>query len=109
MIKNTDCIEGMKAMEANSVDSIVTDPPYGIGFMNKEWDNFKLDIIKRKTNKAKSDYLGEDTHGFHRTKSGFSGESNQAGLYDQSISGHLRFQQWFTEIAKEMLRVLKLG
>lgn len=38
MIKNTDCIEGMKAMEENSVDSIVTDSPYELGFMNKKWD-----------------------------------------------------------------------
>tara|TARA_B100001939_G_scaffold222571_1_gene191539 strand:- start:319 stop:1674 length:1356 start_codon:yes stop_codon:yes gene_type:complete len=28
----------MKEMEDNSVDSIVTDPPYGLSFMGKEWD-----------------------------------------------------------------------
>jgi hypothetical protein len=33
-----DCLEKMKEMESNSVDSIVTDPPYGISFMNKKWD-----------------------------------------------------------------------
>lgn len=33
-----DCIEVMKTMSDNSVDSIVTDPPYGLGFMGKEWD-----------------------------------------------------------------------
>ena len=36
---NGDCIEEMKKMDANSIDSIVTDPPYEIGFMNKGWDN----------------------------------------------------------------------
>ena len=25
-------------MESNSIDSIVTDPPYGINFMGKKWD-----------------------------------------------------------------------
>ena len=35
-----DCVEVMKTLSDNSVDSIVTDPPYGIGFMGKEWDNF---------------------------------------------------------------------
>ena len=25
-------------MEDNSVDSIITDPPYGISFMNNNWD-----------------------------------------------------------------------
>ena len=35
---NADCIEAMKAMPDNSVDSIVTDPPYELGFMGKRWD-----------------------------------------------------------------------
>jgi site-specific DNA-methyltransferase (adenine-specific) len=34
-----DCIEQMKKMADNSVDAIVTDPPYEIGFMNKGWDS----------------------------------------------------------------------
>jgi site-specific DNA-methyltransferase (adenine-specific) len=29
----------MKAMDAESVDSIVTDPPYGLSFMGKDWDH----------------------------------------------------------------------
>lgn len=33
-----DCIEAMRAMPENSVDSIVTDPPYGLSFMGKRWD-----------------------------------------------------------------------
>lgn len=33
-----DCIEAMRAMPDNSVDSIVTDPPYGLSFMGKRWD-----------------------------------------------------------------------
>jgi len=33
-----DCLEKLKDMEDNSVDSIVTDPPYGISFMSKKWD-----------------------------------------------------------------------
>jgi len=35
---NADCIEAMRAMPDNSVDSIVTDPPYELGFMGKSWD-----------------------------------------------------------------------
>jgi site-specific DNA-methyltransferase (adenine-specific) len=31
-------IEVMKNFPDNSIDSIVTDPPYGINFMNKKWD-----------------------------------------------------------------------
>lgn len=33
-----DCIEVMRTLPENSVDSIVTDPPYGLGFMGKAWD-----------------------------------------------------------------------
>jgi len=35
---NGDCMEKLKELADNSVDSIVTDPPYGIKFMNKKWD-----------------------------------------------------------------------
>ncbi|MFO7824594.1 MAG: DNA methyltransferase, partial [Cyclobacterium sp.] len=35
-----DCIEEMKKMPKNSIDSIVTDPPYGLAFMGKSWDKF---------------------------------------------------------------------
>jgi DNA modification methylase len=33
-----DCVELMRAMPECSVDSIVTDPPYELGFMGKAWD-----------------------------------------------------------------------
>ena len=33
-----DCLEKLKELEDNSIDSIVTDPPYGISFMGKKWD-----------------------------------------------------------------------
>lgn len=36
-----DCIEEMKKLPENSVDAIVTDPPYGLEFMGKNWDKFK--------------------------------------------------------------------
>ena len=35
-----DCIEEMKKLSKNSVDSVVTDPPYGLAFMGKSWDDF---------------------------------------------------------------------
>jgi DNA modification methylase len=34
-----DCLEVMPTLEAESVDAIVTDPPYGLGFMGKHWDH----------------------------------------------------------------------
>lgn len=38
MIHHGDCLEVVAGMESESVDAIVTDPPYGLGFMGKEWD-----------------------------------------------------------------------
>lgn len=37
-LHNNDCLKVLSEMEDNSVDSIVTDPPYGINFMGNKWD-----------------------------------------------------------------------
>lgn len=34
-----DCLHVMRTLPDNSVDSVVTDPPYGLSFMGKEWDH----------------------------------------------------------------------
>ena len=33
-----DCLEIITKMPDNSIDAIVTDPPYGLRFMGKKWD-----------------------------------------------------------------------
>lgn len=33
-----DCLEEMKKLEDDSIDMVLTDPPYGISFMGKNWD-----------------------------------------------------------------------
>ena len=33
-----DCLEAMKWIPDNSISSVVTDPPYGLSFMGKDWD-----------------------------------------------------------------------
>ena len=99
MIIHGDSIERMKLLPENSVDAIVTDPPYGIGFMGKEWDNFKPSVIKEGMNKDK------------RPKSGIAStrRSNIARTYDTSISGSKKFQNWCEAWSREALRVLKPG
>lgn len=37
-ILNGDCFDVLKTFEAESVDSVVTDPPFGIFFMQARWD-----------------------------------------------------------------------
>jgi len=38
MIINNDCLMALKELPENSVDAIITDPPYGLSFMGKKWD-----------------------------------------------------------------------
>lgn len=33
-----DCLDVLRTLDANSVDAIITDPPYGLSFMGKAWD-----------------------------------------------------------------------
>jgi DNA modification methylase len=33
-----DCVEALPTLKDASVDLLVTDPPYGISFMGKSWD-----------------------------------------------------------------------
>lgn len=35
---NADCRDALSELADNSVDSVVTDPPYGLSFMGKKWD-----------------------------------------------------------------------
>lgn len=37
-LRNGNCKELIKQMADNSIDAIVTDPPYELGFMGKKWD-----------------------------------------------------------------------
>ena len=39
MIINGDSLKELPKIQDNSIDSIVTDPPYELGFMGKKWDN----------------------------------------------------------------------
>ena len=33
-----DCLEVLKTIPDNSIDAVITDPPYGLSFMGKKWD-----------------------------------------------------------------------
>jgi len=36
---HSDCLAGMPSLEPNSIDTVITDPPYGLSFMGKDWDH----------------------------------------------------------------------
>ncbi len=39
-----DCLEVMKEMDDNSIDLVLTDPPYGYSFMGKNWDKAVISV-----------------------------------------------------------------
>ena len=45
---NEDCLTALKKLSDNSIDCMVTDPPYGYSFMGKDWDKVvpSVDIWK---------------------------------------------------------------
>lgn len=52
MIINGDCILELDKLDENSIDVIVTDPPYELNFMNKGWDNAGISFNKETWNKC---------------------------------------------------------
>ena len=90
-VVNADCVEYLKTLPENSVDSCVCDPPYGLEFMGKEWDS-----------------LG-DTH------QPFKGElsptsTGPASRMPVRFQGqNVSMQGWHLRWAIEVFRVLKPG
>src|SRR5262245_52167454 len=106
MILRGDCVEVMQTIEPESIDAVVTDPPYGIGFMGKEWDTFKPGqeakrIVVNKQIASDNPNLKGRTRG--------PASSPSAVEYDYSAKGLRQFQAWTEEWGREAFRVLKPG
>ena len=90
-----DCVEVMRELPDNSVDAVVTDPPYGLEFMGKEWDapwktSGDVEIVNEGMN---------DSHPFR--------DGTQRVRYGtDDMPG---FQQWCNAWATEAHRILKPG
>jgi len=92
-----DCIEVMRSLPDNSVDAVVTDPPYGLEFMGKDWDA----PWKRS---GDVEWVEEGTDASHPFRDGSARIRFGAG--GEASYG---FQLWVTDFATEALRVLKPG
>lgn len=103
-----DCRDALREFEPECVDAIVTDPPYGIGFMGREWDTFGPERVRQleaRRERKGTERVSTRWPGKHGTTQG-GGASVQ---YDESAAGNRAFQAWCTEWATEALRVLKPG
>ncbi|NMY20793.1 DNA methyltransferase [Pseudomonas sp. WS 5410] len=98
-----DCIELMRHMPDNSVDSVVTDPPYGIRFMGKSWDGQDIESRAAYRDSMPSADQACGATGGHRSMAA------EAGKYDLTPGGMKAFQSFTLEWATECLRVLKPG
>ena len=93
MILTGDCVELMRDLEPSSVDAVVCDPPYGLGFMGKEWDRAAL-LSSRPPSATTDTPLGRFDTGKGPAAVAFDGRG---------------FQSWCEVWATEALRVLKPG
>lgn len=94
VIFHGDCLKVLRALDNDSVDSIVTDPPYGLEFMGREWDSFKPSSARLRT---RVDGRTNPAEGKSITT---TPEAYVAGQ---------PFQLWCQQWATECLRVLKPG
>ena len=93
-----DCIEVLRTLPDASVDSVVTDPPYGLGFMGKEWDSGKSFVERKAAKRNDFDHVG-----------GNHNPSNAADAARTRRSESAKFGAWCELWAAECLRVLKPG
>src|ERR1017187_2161153 len=90
-----DNIDVLKTLAENSIDSICTDPPYGLQFMGKEWDK-----LWRNETKADKKYVD-------RTAGELTSRARK--LPDYSATDQKQMQIWHEAWARECIRVLKPG
>lgn len=86
----------------NSVDAVITDPPYGIAFMGKAWDQPGEFGSQRKNG---TPAVGRRERPNRDANSG----AMEAGRHDLSPAAMLNFQRWCTAWSIECLRILKPG
>jgi DNA modification methylase len=98
-----DCIEVMRSLPSASVDAVVTDPPYGLEFMGKEWD------APWKENGRWNDKPHGEDNQRPTDENGVSTGLSRWTTPRPSFAAGLPFQQWCQLWATECLRVLKPG
>ena len=95
-IINKDCLEGMRQLDSDSIDCIVTSPPY-----NKKGLLGKVSINKNKIDKKNDRYKYHEKGNQIWNKF----EIDYDSYNDNMPESH--YQQWMTEVLNEMTRIIK--
>lgn len=100
-----DCLEVMPMLEPSSIDAIVTDPPYGIGFMGHAWDQPGRFGSQRRDGSQQNRRRG------HRNTDGtFVDEGAlMAGSYDQSPAARRAYQDFCEAWGREVFQLARPG
>ena len=96
-----DCPKVMKTMPDNSIDTIITDPPYGLEFMGQKWDKLSRNLMNPNSKKGI-----ERKEKYGRNYAGRP--SNLPDLSKLNKYGYA-IQKWHYDWAIEALRVAKPG
>lgn len=94
-----DCLDVMRSMPEVSVDTVITDPPYGLGFMGKEWDT-PGSFVERKSRRRAGSF--ESIQGNHNP-------TDSRDRVRTRLSEGLKYQDFTYVWATEALRVAKSG
>jgi site-specific DNA-methyltransferase (adenine-specific) len=95
-----DCRDVLPTLPEASVDSIVTDPPYGISFMGKDWDSPG----------GLGDYPMRRTHATNMVNTGVTRQGGRRSCADftkRQARDARAYQEWCETWATAALRVLK--
>ncbi|OZC80232.1 hypothetical protein CH274_13435 [Rhodococcus sp. 06-418-5] len=104
-----DCLDVLRTLEDCSVDSVVTDPPYGISFMGKEWDGAAIREAALRDRETRRSLGPESASRPGRTKARSSSAYGNEAIIAGPVRGGREFQEWCEGWATECLRVLKPG
>jgi site-specific DNA-methyltransferase (adenine-specific) len=97
-----DALELLPTLDAASVDAVVTDPPYGLEFMGKDWDRFSVD--RRLSGDDNYPAARPTPYGRSTVRFGIGGSYG-----GDNLGAMHAFQRWCEQWAAECLRVLKPG